>query len=56
MGRHLIDLGLEPSPKFKQILDAVYEMQLDGKITNLDEGIKEARRLIGRDHMEKPAS
>ena len=26
MGRHLIELGLDPSPQFKQILDAVYEM------------------------------
>jgi tRNA nucleotidyltransferase (CCA-adding enzyme) len=30
LGRHLIDLGLSPSPDFKRILDAVYEMQLDG--------------------------
>lgn len=47
MGRHLVELGLEPSPKFKQILDAVYEMQLDGTITDKAEAIKEARRLIG---------
>ncbi len=37
MGRHLIEMGLEPSARFKQILDAVYEMQLDGKVTNLEE-------------------
>ncbi len=43
MGRHLIELGLTPSPQFKQILDAVYELQLDGKITNLDEAVSEAR-------------
>jgi len=42
MGRHLIELGLEPGPLFKAILDAVYEMQLDGKISNLDEAIREA--------------
>jgi tRNA nucleotidyltransferase (CCA-adding enzyme) len=47
MGRHLIELGLKPSPKFKEILDAVYEMQLDGKITNTEEAIEEARKLIG---------
>jgi hypothetical protein len=39
-------LGLEPSPKFKQILDAVYEMQLDGKVKTLDEAIDEANTLI----------
>lgn len=46
MGRHLIELGLQPSPQFKQILDAVYEMQLDGKVSSLDEAITEARTLI----------
>ena len=33
----LIELGLKPSPKFKEILDAVYDLQLDGKITDLVE-------------------
>ena len=46
MGRHLIELGLKPSPQFKKILDAVYEKQLDGQITNLDEAMAEAKRLI----------
>ena len=46
MGRHLIELGLKPSPQFKQILDAVYEKQLDGKIKNLDEAFEEAKKLI----------
>lgn len=46
MGRHLIELGLKPSPQFKKILDAVYEMQLDGKITNLDKAIRQAKIKI----------
>ncbi|MGB7200859.1 MAG: HD domain-containing protein [Pyrinomonadaceae bacterium] len=46
LGRHLIELGLEPSPKFKQILDAVYELQLDGKVEGLDIAIQEARLMI----------
>ncbi|MGI9036201.1 MAG: HD domain-containing protein [Pyrinomonadaceae bacterium] len=46
MGRHLIELGLKPSPEFKKILDRVYEMQLDGQITDLDEAIAEAKKLI----------
>jgi tRNA nucleotidyltransferase (CCA-adding enzyme) len=45
MGRHLLEMGLEPSPDFKRILDAVYEMQLDGKVTDLDTAVIEARRL-----------
>jgi tRNA nucleotidyltransferase (CCA-adding enzyme) len=47
MGRHLIDLGLKPSPQFGEILDAVFEIQLDGQITNLDEAIAEAGKIIG---------
>jgi tRNA nucleotidyltransferase (CCA-adding enzyme) len=47
MGRHLIELGLKPSPQFKEILDAVYEKQLDGQITNLAGAISEARKIIG---------
>ena len=42
-GRHLIDLGLEPSPRFREILDAIYEQQLDGEISDLDEAIAAAR-------------
>jgi tRNA nucleotidyltransferase (CCA-adding enzyme) len=47
MGRHLIELGLKPSPEFKKILDAVYEKQLDGQITNLEEALSEAKEIIG---------
>ncbi|CAN5322680.1 hypothetical protein BH20ACI1_BH20ACI1_24280 [soil metagenome] len=47
MGRHLIELGLKPSPKFKEILDAVYEKQLDGKIDKLEDAIEEAEGMIG---------
>ncbi|MGC2235967.1 MAG: HD domain-containing protein [Pyrinomonadaceae bacterium] len=46
MGRHLIELGLKPSPKFKEIIDAIYEMQLDGKITNLEEAINGAKEMM----------
>ncbi|HUR99059.1 MAG TPA: HD domain-containing protein, partial [Pyrinomonadaceae bacterium] len=46
MGRHLIELGLKPSPQFKQIIDAVYEMQLDGKVQNPDDAFAEAKRLL----------
>ena len=46
MGRHLMDLGLQPSAQFGEITKAVYEMQLDGKVKNLEEAIAEARKLI----------
>ncbi|HEX6280451.1 MAG TPA: HD domain-containing protein [Pyrinomonadaceae bacterium] len=47
MGRHLIEeLGQKPGPQFKNILDSVYEMQLDGTVSDLDRAIKEAKKLI----------
>ncbi len=46
MGRHLIEMGLMPGPLFKRILDAVYERQLDGEITDLDQA-KAAVSLLG---------
>jgi len=36
-GRDLIALGLEPSPRFKEILDEVYAQQLEGKLETRDE-------------------
>jgi len=36
-GRDLIDLGLEPSPLFKSIMDEIYTLQLAGKIVSKEE-------------------
>jgi tRNA nucleotidyltransferase (CCA-adding enzyme) len=46
LGRHLLDLGMRPGPKVGTILKAVYERQLDGQVTTLDEAIAEAKRLL----------
>jgi tRNA nucleotidyltransferase (CCA-adding enzyme) len=46
MGRHLIDMGLKPSPLFGEILDAVYEMQLDGRVRTLEEAKDAARKML----------
>ena len=46
MGRHLLELGLSPGPEFKRILDAVYEMQLDGTVANIDEALAAAKQII----------
>ena len=39
MGRRLIELGMQPSPEFKRILEAVYELQLDSKIASLEDAL-----------------
>jgi tRNA nucleotidyltransferase (CCA-adding enzyme) len=46
LGRHLIELGVEPGPRMGEILRAVYELQLDGAVTNLDEARERARPII----------
>ncbi|HTG87649.1 MAG TPA: HD domain-containing protein [Pyrinomonadaceae bacterium] len=46
LGRHLLELGVQPGPRMGEITRAVYEMQLDGRVRTLDEAISEARRLV----------
>lgn len=48
LGRHLLELGVEPGPQMGEITRAIYEMQLDGRVRNLDEAIAAARNLIHR--------
>ena len=47
LGRHLLDLGVEPGPRMGEITRAVYELQLDGRVRTLDDAIEEARKIIG---------
>jgi tRNA nucleotidyltransferase (CCA-adding enzyme) len=46
LGRHLQAIGVKPGPRMGEILKAVYEQQLDGGVTTLDEALNAARRLI----------
>jgi tRNA nucleotidyltransferase (CCA-adding enzyme) len=46
LGRHLLELGLKPGPRIGEILKAVYELQMDGAVTTLDEAIAAARHLL----------
>ena len=45
-GRDLLALGLTPGPEIGRILRAVYERQLDGVVTTIDEARAEARRML----------
>jgi tRNA nucleotidyltransferase (CCA-adding enzyme) len=51
MGRHLLEMGVKPSPRMGQIVDAVYEMQLDGRVRTLEEAREAARRMIGDERL-----
>jgi tRNA nucleotidyltransferase (CCA-adding enzyme) len=45
LGRHLIELGLNPSPQFSEILEQCYQQQLDGHFTDLESGIAYLRQI-----------
>ena len=54
-GRDLIEIGLKPSPKFKDILEDVFKKYLDNKIKNKDEALsyiksKYRKELEGNDY------
>lgn len=46
LGRHLLALGLTPGPGMGRLLAALYEQQLDGEVTTLEEGLALARREL----------
>ena len=45
-GRHVLALGLAPGPRGGELLKRVYERQLDGEVTTVEEGIALARELL----------
>jgi tRNA nucleotidyltransferase (CCA-adding enzyme) len=48
LGRHVLAMGLAPGPRVGEILKAVYELQLDGKVTSLEEAIAAGASLVER--------
>jgi tRNA nucleotidyltransferase (CCA-adding enzyme) len=46
LGRHVLTLGVAPGPRVGEILKAVYEQQLDGTITTMDEAVNAARLML----------
>ena len=48
MGRHLIEMGFSPSPNFSKILEATYEAQLDGAVSDLDSAREFAKKLLAK--------
>jgi len=47
-GDDLIAAGHMPGPRFKAVLDAVYDEQLEGRLVNREEGLARAGRRGGR--------
>jgi tRNA nucleotidyltransferase (CCA-adding enzyme) len=48
LGRHVLELGLTPGPRVGEIVKAIYEQQMDGTVSTLEQAIDAARRLLGR--------
>ncbi len=46
LGRHLVELGVQPGPNMGQLLDDCYEAQLDGLFVTFEEGVAYARSLL----------
>jgi len=47
LGRHLIPLGVAPGPGMGAVLDVLYERQLDGRFSTLEDGLALAREVVG---------
>src|SRR3989442_2798520 len=52
MGRHLIEMGVEPGPKMGEITRAVYEMQLDGRVRTLEDAKAAAKGILSTDYAD----
>lgn len=52
LGRHLLEMGLEPGVRIGEITSAVYEMQLDGRVRSIEEAKSMARTLIGEETVD----
>jgi len=45
-GRDLLDMGLEPGPIFGEILDEVYDAQLEARVASKDEALDLVREIL----------
>lgn len=52
LGRHLQGLGLSPGPRFKAIIDAAFEAQLDGAFHDTASGTAWVRAYLRREGLE----
>jgi tRNA nucleotidyltransferase (CCA-adding enzyme) len=53
LGRHLLELGMQPGPRVGEITKAVYEMQLDGRVRDLDEAKEVAKEMRSTDYTDR---
>lgn len=49
LGRHLLEMGLQPGPRVGEITKAIYEMQLDGRVHDVNEAKEAAQKILAAD-------
>src|SRR5205085_2459122 len=52
MGRHLLEMGMQPGPRVGEITKAVYEMQLDGRARTLEDAKEAAKEMMSTDYTD----
>ena len=52
LGRHLLEMGLQPGPRIGEITRVIYEMQLDGRVATLTDAKKAAREILSTDYTD----
>ncbi len=52
LGRHLLEMGLEPGPRIGEITQSVYEMQLDGRVKSLEDAKAVAQDILSADYAD----
>src|SRR6266545_1533851 len=50
LGRHLLEMGLEPGPRVGEITKAIYEMRLDGRVCSLEDAKNLAKKMLSTDY------
>lgn len=50
LGRHVLAHGVKPGPHVGALLKQIYEMQLDGRIMNVEDGLVELEKLLRASH------
>src|SRR5882672_7567052 len=50
LGRHVLEMGLEPGPRVGEITKAIYEMQLDGRVQTLADARDIVKKILSADY------
>ena len=52
LGRHLLEMGLEPGPRVGEITKAIYELQLDGRVQTLADARNIVKEILSADYAD----